>query len=401
VPQIRTLVIILAGGAGGRLELLTHSRAKPAVSFAGTHRLIDFPLSNCLNSKLSDVWVSQQFNPVSLSDHLANGRPWDLDRTTGGLLVLHPREGNDGRSGFQQGTADALWRNAGLIREFDPEALVVVSADAVYKLDYGALVAEHCEAGKAVTMVTTEVEPEDAGRYGVVQVRDGAVREYAYKPDDPKGNLIANEIFVFEPNRLLDTLDELAEQAGEDGLEDLGHELLPCLVDAGDVCEHRFDGYWRDVGTIPAYWSCHQELVGDDPPIDLDEVAWPILTQATSNRASARMLSSAAVESSLIAPGARVGGTVERSVIGRGARVERGATVRDSVLLPGSIVRAGATVECAVLDDGVEVRGSVGEARGEIALVGMHAVVEEGTRLPAGARCPAVGCQVHSSVRAV
>ncbi len=386
MPRIRTLVIILAGGAGGRLELLTHSRAKPAVSFAGTHRLIDFSLSNCLNSGIDDVWVSQQFNPVSLSDHLANGRPWDLDRTTGGLLALHPRQGNERGTGFHQGTADSLWRNADLIREFDPTALVVLSADAVYKLDYGALVDEHCEAGKAVTMVTTEVDPEDADRYGVVQVKGGQVREYAYKPDEPKGNLIANEVFVFEPDRLLDTLDELAEKDGE--LEDLGDELLPCLVDNGEVCEHRFDGYWRDVGTIPAYWSCHQELVEDEPPIDLDEPAWPILTQARSNRASARVCSTAEVQSSVIASGATVAGTVERSVIGRGARVEEGAVVRGAVLLPGSVVRSGATVERAILDDGVEVRGSVGEPDGEIALVGMHAVVEEGARLGGGARFP-------------
>src|SRR3954452_24765396 len=158
VTRIRTLVLILAGGAGGRLELLTRERAKPAVPFAGTHRLIDFPLSNCLNAQLPHVWISQQFNPVSLSDHLANGRPWDLDRTTGGLLLLQPREGDD-RSGFQSGTADALWRNAELIRQFAPDALVVVSADAIYKLDYAALVEEHREACKAVTILTAEVEP--------------------------------------------------------------------------------------------------------------------------------------------------------------------------------------------------------------------------------------------------
>src|SRR5688500_7159288 len=177
--RVRTLVVVLAGGAGGRLELLTHDRAKPAVSFAGTHRLIDFPLSNCLNAGLSDVWVVQQFNPISLSDHLANGRPWDLDRTVGGLLLLQPRLGHDDRTGFTGGTADALWRNAPLIRDFAPDALVLLSADAVYALDYGALVEEHRETGADVTMVTVEVEPADAGRYGVVQVSGGKVREYA------------------------------------------------------------------------------------------------------------------------------------------------------------------------------------------------------------------------------
>jgi glucose-1-phosphate adenylyltransferase len=381
-------VIILAGGAGGRLELLTHSRAKPAVPFAGTHRLIDFPLSNCLNAQISDVWVSQQFNPVSLSDHLSNGRPWDLDRTAGGLLLLQPRAGNDDRTGFQQGTADALWRNAELIREFGPDALVLVSADAVYKLDYGALVSEHVEAGKAVTMVTTTVEPEDAGRYGVVAANNGAVHKYEYKPDDPQGNLISNEVFVFRPDPVLDALDELAEE--QDGLEDLGDDLLPRLVDAGDVREHRSDGYWRDVGTIPAYWESHMEFAAAEPPLDLDDPAWPFLTQATAHRASARLLAGAHVERSLIAPGSCVAGTVAGSVVGRGAEVEAGATVRESVLLPGSIVRAGATVERAILDDGVEVgpNASVGERSGEIALVGKRARVGENGRLGAGARFP-------------
>jgi glucose-1-phosphate adenylyltransferase len=379
VPRIRTLVLVLAGGAGSRLELLTAQRAKPAVPFAGTHRLIDFPLSNCLNAGLSDVWVSQQFQPVSLSDHLANGRPWDLDRTGGGLLLLQPRQGDD-RSGFQSGTAQVLWSNAGPIREFDPEALVVVSADAVYKLDYGALVQEHCEAGQAVTMVTHEVE--DPARYGVVQVADGMVRDYVYKPDEPKGNLISNEVFVFEPGRVLDALDEIASDAE---LEDLGHQLLPELVDAGEVREHRFDGFWRDVGTIPAYWECHQELLVRDPPIDLDDPAWPILTRAVANRASASVMGGT-IERSLIGPGAHVAGEVRHSVIGRGAVVEAGAVVSESVLLPGSVVRAGARVERAILDDGVEVRCDVGEAGGEIALVGLRAIVE--APLPAGARLP-------------
>ena len=186
MSRIKTLVVVLAGGAGGRLELLTHERAKPAVSFAGTHRLIDFPLSNCANSGLSDVWVAQAFNPISLSDHLANGRPWDLDRTTGGLLILQPRLGHDERGGFPSGTADVLWRNAPMIREFEPEALVVVSADAVYALDYGALVEEHMRTDSAVTMVTTEVEPDDAARYGVVQVEGERITEYVYKPDEPR-----------------------------------------------------------------------------------------------------------------------------------------------------------------------------------------------------------------------
>ena len=384
----RILVIVLAGGAGGRLELLTRERAKPAVPFAGSHRLVDFPLSNCHNSGLSDVWIAQQFNPISLSDHLSNGRPWDLDRTVGGLLVLQPRLGHDERGGFQRGTADALWRNAGLIRDFEPEALAVVSADAVYALDYGALVAGHLESDAAVTMVTTEVDPDDAGRYGVVQADGGRIRDYAYKPEEPKGNLVANEVFVFTPEPLLDALEELGEDAGEDGLEDLGHELLPRLVDAGAGREARFDGYWRDVGTVDAYWDCHMDLLADEPPIDLDAPGWPILTHATGRRAAVRVRPGAKIEASLLGPASVVAGAVERSVIGRGAVVERGATVREAVLLPGAIVRAGATVVRAVIDDEVEVAADVGEEGGEIALVGLRERVTE--PISAGGRFPEV-----------
>ena len=387
----RPLVLILAGGAGGRLELLTRERAKPAVPFAGTHRLIDFPMSNCRNAGLSDVWISQQFNPVSLSDHLSNGRPWDLDRTTGGLLTLQPRLGHDDREGFQQGTADGIWKYAPLIRDFEADAVVVLSADAVYALDYGAVIDEHLEANADVTMVTTEVESGDAGRYGVVQTSGGQVREYVLKPDEPDGNLVCNEVFVFRPSALLDTLEEIAADGGEDGLRDLGHELLPRLVDAGSAREYRFTNYWRDVGTVSAYWESHQELIADTPPIDLDDPAWPMLTQATSQRAPAHVQGDCTVKASLLAPGARVAGSVERSVIGRGAVVEAGAVVCDSVVLPGAIVRAGASVQRAILDDAVEISkgATVGEKQGEIALVGLRAVVEAGASLPAGARFPA------------
>ena len=388
MKRVRTLVVVLAGGAGGRLELLTHERAKPAVSFAGTHRLIDFPLSNCSNAGLSDVWIAQAFNPISLSDHLANGRPWDLDRTSGGLLTLQPRMGHDGRGGFPTGTADVLWRNAPMIREFGPEALVVVSADAVYKLDYGAVVDEHAESGAAVTMVTTEVEPDDASRYGVVQLDGEKITEYAYKPDDPATNVISNEVFVFDPEEVLDRLDAIAEASDE--LEDLGHELLPQLVDAGRARAHPFEDYWRDVGTIDAFHSAHMEQLEHPPPIDLDDPAWPILTHAANRRESARVVEGARVEKSLLATAVTVAGTVERSVVGRGARVEEGAVVRDSVILPGAVVRAGATVERAILDDLVHVEREVrvGEAGGEIALVGLRARVEH--HVAAGARYPEV-----------
>src|SRR5918912_1350031 len=204
----RALVLVLAGGAGGRLELLTEHRAKPAVPFAGVYRLIDFPLSNCQHAGVADVWISVQFHPASLADHLANGRPWDLDRTTGGPMTPPPYQG-DARGGWNGGGADPPWRHAGLIRESGADALVVVSADAVYKLDYREVVDAHLGSGAEVTMVTTEVAADDASRYGIVQVEGERVTDYAYKPDEPATTTATNEVFVFSPGPTLDRLEAL------------------------------------------------------------------------------------------------------------------------------------------------------------------------------------------------
>ena len=354
----RILVLVLAGGAGGRLELLTDQRAKPAVPFAGVYRLIDFPLSNCEHSAIADVWVSVQFHPTSLSDHLANGRPWDLDRTFGGLMMLPPFQGTD-RGGWHTGTADSLWRNAELVRQFQPDALVVVSSDAVYKLDYREVVDAHLGSGAEVTMVTTEVAEDDASRYGIVQVGDdGTVTDYAYKPDDPATTTATNEVFVFSPTPTLDRLEALADAAGEDGLEDLGNQLLPDQTKDGLARAYPLEGYWRDVGTVPAYWQAHRDFLSAEPPIDLDDPAWPVHTRG-GRHSAARILAGAEVDESLVSGGTRVAGTVRGSVLSPGVVVEKGATVVDSVLLPGVRVRAGATVTRAVLDDRVEV----GEAR--------------------------------------
>ncbi|MDQ3734121.1 MAG: glucose-1-phosphate adenylyltransferase [Actinomycetota bacterium] len=385
----RILAMVLAGGAGGRLELLTENRAKPAVSYGGMYRLIDFPLSNCLRAGIADVWVLQQFNPGSLSDHLANGRPWDLDRTTGGLLVLHPYQGDE-RGGWHQGTADALWRNAPMIREFGPEALVVVSADAVYKLDYRDVAQGHLDSGASVTMVTTQVDKANAGRYGVVQVAgDGAITDYQYKPDEPASDLVTNEVFVFTPDRVLDLLDDLAKQVDQEkGLEDLGDHVLPALVQAGEAREHRFEGYWRDVGTVPTYWESHMDLLESEPPIDLDEPGWRIQTQG-GRSAAAGVEKGADVDNSLLSAGCYIAGTVRHSVISPDVRIEAGARVEDSVILHGVVVRSGATVVRSILDQGVEIGTDVRVGGdGDIALVGGEAQVPAGTVVPAGGRFP-------------
>jgi glucose-1-phosphate adenylyltransferase len=384
----RILVLVLAGGKGSRLELLTETRAKPAVPFAGVYRLIDFPLSNCEHSGIADVWVSVQYQPQSVSEHLANGRPWDLDRTTGGLMMMPPFQGSE-RGGWTEGTADGLWRQSELIRRHAPDALVVVSSDAVYELDYREVVDAHLGSGAEVTMVTTEVEADDAARYGIVQLGEGGkVSDYAYKPDQPATTTATNEVFVFSPAETLARLEALKDEVGEDGLEDLGTHLLPAQTKDGLARAYPLGGYWRDVGTVESYWQAHRDFLSDEPPIDLDEQDWPIHTRG-GRHSAARVLDDGQIENSLLSGGTRVSGNVRGSVLSPGVIVEPGATVVDSVLLPGVVVRAGATVTRAVLDDNVVVgeRATVG-GDGDIALVGRESRLEDGGEVPAGGRFP-------------
>ncbi len=372
-PQV--LALVLAGGEGGRLAPLTDERAKPVTPFAGSYRLIDFPLSNCVHSGVNDVWVIQQYEPHELTKQLANGRPWDLDRTRGGLRILHPYLG-DSESGWYEGNADAIYRNRKVIADEDPDVLLVLSADHVYKLDYADVVADLLESGAAVTMVTTTVPKEDASRYGVVEVDgDGKVREFEYKPDDPKSGAVTTEVFAYDARRLLQTLDELADEGDSSGLSDFGHELLPRLVDEGSARGFELDGYWRDVGTIESYWDGHMDLLEAEPRLTLDDSAWPILTTGLQ-RSPARVEASATLDGVLVAAGAQVRGTVVRSVLGPGVVVERGAVVRDAILLHDSYVGAGARVTRAILDEQAHVEGdAVVEGTDEVAVVAAGARV--------------------------
>jgi glucose-1-phosphate adenylyltransferase len=330
---------------------LTERRAKPALAFAGHFRLIDFALSNCANSGISDVWVLQQYQPHSLEDHLANGRPWDLDRSYGGLLILHPFTGGEGE-GFTEGNADALWRHRRLIAEFDADVVLVLSADAVYTLDYRDVVAAHLERDADVTMVTATVD-EDPGRFGVVSVdSDHRVTDFAYKPDDPESDLVTTEVFAYRPAALLETLEELG--GGEESLDDFGDALLPRLVEAGRAFDFPLTGYWRDVGTPESYWRAHQDLI--DGTLDLDDIGWPIRT-TSGHRPPARVEAGASVDRSLLSPACRVAGRVSRSVLSPGVVVEAGAEVVDAVVLHGAVIRAGARVEKAIVDSRSEVPG--------------------------------------------
>jgi glucose-1-phosphate adenylyltransferase len=378
-PKI--LVMILAGGKGGRLGVLTEERAKPAMPFAGSYRLIDFALSNCVHSKLSDIWVIEQYQLHSLNDHLANGRPWDLDRTYGGLQVLPPFTGLSGRDKpeLSRGNADALCRHRHLIRDFAPDLLLCLSADHVYRLDFRDVLDRHRETGAALTMVTTRVPLAEASRFGVVEVdaesTEGRVNRFDYKPEKPESDRVTTEVFVYDAPTLLKELDRLAEDDRE--LGDFGDELLPGLVEQGGVFEYPLDGYWRDVGTVESYWQGHMDLLEPEPALALDDPAWPILTYG-AQRLPARIRRGAEIAESLVSPGCVVAGRVIRSVLSPGVQVEEGAEVRDSVLLHDVKVGAGARVERAIVDDRAEVEpGARVKGEGdEIALVARRARVE-------------------------
>lgn len=405
MPHARTLALILAGGEGSRLEVLTERRAKPALPFAGTYRLIDFALSNCMHSALSDVWVIEQYQPHTINPHLASGRPWDLDRTYGGLRVLPPYQSGDdgdGEGGFAQGNADAIFRNRAPIREWDAELILVLSADHVYSLDYRDVVDRHRESGAEVTMVTTQVPLEEAGRFGTVRVEgDGRVSEFEYKPERPRFDTVTAEIFVYDAPKLLHTLDELAaeNQDDESPLRDFGHELLPRMVGEGRAYAYPLQGYWRDVGTPDSYFAAHRDLIRDPEALRLDDPAWPIVSFGVQ-RSPARLRGEAAVRDSLLSPGCEVAGEVVRSVLGPGVRVEAGATVRDAVLFADVRVGAGARVEGAIVDRGARVgtAARVGDrevgdrpAAERLVLVGEAARIPDGAHVPAGARVPPGG----------
>jgi glucose-1-phosphate adenylyltransferase len=387
-PEV--LALVLAGGAGSRLELLTEHRAKPALPIGGSHCLIDVPLSNCAHSHIRNVWVIQQAHPASLADTLRNGRPWDLDRNHGGLLVLPPAQGG-AREGWHEGTADAIWKNAPLIREAAPELLLVLSADALYRLDYAEVIEQHQATGATATLVTSEV-PAEPERFGVLRVDGhGTVTDYAYKPEVAKGRLVSIEVFVFSTDPVLSALEALADD-DPDGLEDLGHALLPRLVAAGGVREHRFEGYWRDVGTIDSYFEAHRDLLPDSSRFQLDAADWPIWPSMVKPGAT-RIRRGARLDNVLIGGGADIAGTVRNSVVGQGAVIEPGATVSDSVVLPGVLVGRGAAVNRTILDSGAYVGSAsrIGRPEGEITLVGPGQRLATGTDLDAGGRIPPQG----------
>ncbi|HEX5860743.1 MAG TPA: sugar phosphate nucleotidyltransferase [Nocardioides sp.] len=358
MTRSHVLALVQAGGSGGRMDVLTRERAKPLLPFAGVFQLVDFPLSNLANSGITDVWLSVQFRGAGLGEEVANGRPWDLDRNRGGLRLLMPQEGTGAtdEEGFAKGNADELYRFRDQVVAEGPEALVVMSADHVYRFDVMEAVATHRRTGAECTVVTTSVPIEEASDHATVEADDqGRVTDFSYKPDDPSTGTVATEIFVYDPAVLVSVLEELHRELGADagerdtGLGDYGEHLVPRLVDRGRTVVHEMPGYWKDLGQPHKYLEAHRDVLTDDQGV-LGDLDWPILSHQ-QQRPAARVLDGGQISDSLVSPGSRVAGTVIRSVLGPGVVVDEGAVVRDSVVFRDTRIQSGSRLDWAVVDE--------------------------------------------------
>ena len=386
----RVLAVILAGGEGERLSILSAVRAKPAVPFAGKYRIIDFTLSNCVNSEIDNILVLTQYNPRSLNDHIGAGRPWDLDRNEGGIRLLQPYIARGRASEWYRGTADAVLQNIEMVRQQPGDIVVVLAGDHIYKMDYQPFIQFHRRNRAEATVAVQRVPIGEASRFGILALDDdGQVVEWQEKPKQPKSDLASLGIYVFSKKSLLNWLDE--------SLTDFGRDVIPAMLDAkARVFGYRFDDYWQDVGTVEGYWQAQMDLLEEHPGLDMYDNNWLIHTRS-EERSPARVGPTANVHRSLISHGCQIWGTVERSVLSPGVRVDPGAVVRDSIVMFDTVIRAGAVVDRAIIDKEVSVgpnaivgmgqdldtpnRQEPGRLNTGITVVGKRAVIPAGVRL--------------------
>jgi glucose-1-phosphate adenylyltransferase len=399
----RTMAVILAGGEGERLSILSSVRAKPAVPFGGKYRIIDFTLSNCVNSEIDDVLVLTQYNPRSLNDHIGLGRPWDLDRNTGGVKLLQPYIRRGRVAEWYRGTADAVLQNLNEVEHDPADTILVLAGDHIYKMDYLPFVTAHRRKRADVTIAVRRVPLAEASRMGILALDDNdRIVEWQEKPKQPKSDLASMGVYVFSKRALRRWLS--------DDRDDFGRDVIPAML-AGDarVFGYRFEGYWQDVGTIQSYWEANMSLLGDAPELDLYDREWLIHTRS-EERAPARIGPTAQVHRSLVSHGCLINGTVVNSVLSPGVRVDVGAVVRDSIVMFDSVVRSGAVVDRAILDKEVVVgQGAIVGDGGDydtpnkreperlntgITVVGKRTVIPRGTRIGRNVR---IGGDVRTS----
>ena len=347
------VAMILAGGRGSRLYALTQKTAKPAVSFGGKYRIVDFPLSNCVNSDIDTVGIATQYQPQKLNEYIGNGQPWDLDRLHGGVHTLPPYEQANGTDWYK-GTANAIYQNIGFIDQYQPEYVVILSGDHIYKMDYSEMLRRHKESDAACTISVMEVPWEEASRFGIMSV-DGEdmITEFAEKPRQPKSNLASMGIYVFSWKALRRYLTE--DEADPGSENDFGKNIIPkMLADGQRMAAFRFQGYWKDVGTLTSLWDANMDMLSPESGLDLSDESWPIFARSV-DAPPIYMGGDSRVSHSAINRGCDIEGTVENSVLSPRVTVEKGAKVSYSVLLPGVTVETGAVIEYAIIGEGCHI----------------------------------------------
>ncbi len=347
------VAMLLAGGQGSRLYALTRNVAKPAVPFGGKYRIIDFPLSNCVNSGIETVGVLTQYQPLELNGYIGSGQPWDLDRMDAGVHVLPPYQRNAGADWYK-GTANAIYQNINFIERYSPEYVLILSGDHIYKMDYSKMLEEHKAKGAACSIAVIDVPKEEASRFGILNTNpDGSIYEFDEKPKVPKSTLASMGIYIFTWDKLRQYL--IADEENPDSHNDFGKDVLPAMLDAGEpMFAYRFEGYWKDVGTIDSLWEANLDLLNPKVPLDLADPNWKIYSR-TAGMPPQYLAPTAQVQNSLLAEGCIVAGRAESSVAFAGVVIEEGAEVDHAILMPGTVVHKGAKVKYSILAENVEI----------------------------------------------
>ena len=387
------VAMLLAGGQGSRLYALTTKTAKPAVPFGGKYRIIDFPLSNCVNSGIDTVGVLTQYQPLVLNEYIGNGLPWDLDRAWGGVKILPPYQGQK-HADWYKGTANAIYQNMEFVNRYDADYVLILSGDHIYKMDYAKMLAYHKQKGADCTIAVLAVPMEEASRFGIMSTNeDGSIYKFSEKPKNPDSNLASMGIYIFNRKKLNDYL--IADENTPGSSNDFGKNIIPNMLAAGEkMFAYPFEGYWKDVGTISSLWEANMDLLGENPELNLGDESWRIYAR---HQASAPQFvgKDAVIENCNITEGCEICGTVRNCVVGTGVKIAKGAVVTDSVLMGDCVIEEGAIVSYAIVDTGVTIgkNAVVGQDRATakgIAVIGEDVTVQAGAVVEAGAMIPEV-----------
>lgn len=347
------VAMILAGGQGSRLGILTQNVAKPAVPFGGKYRIIDFPLSNCTHSGIDTVGVLTQYQPLELNTYIANGQPWDLDRTNGGVFVLPPYTSAE-KGEWYKGTANAIYQNLGFIQQFNPKHVVILSGDHIYKMDYNKMLHAHKKAGADATIAVIEVPWEEASRFGIMNTDDDMkIVEFEEKPKEPKSNLASMGVYCFSWEVLKKYLTE--DENNAESENDFGKNIIPAMLGDGlKLMAYRFDGYWKDVGTIQSLWEANMELLDDNPGCDLDDDKWKIFSR-NPVKPPQYIGEGGTIKNSYTTEGCEIYGDVEHSILFEGVTIEEGVVVKDSIIMPGAVIKKGAVINKSIIGLGAVI----------------------------------------------